>query len=424
VAWLLPREDDEQTVLAGLDRKLENRVRLLIVSREYPPASEGGIARRLSCLVPRLLSKGIDVDVVCFGGSSLHGERIWSLCPHSRILYTHSAQPSARDATSILTDIWRLDRYASRILSSGRYDLVQVEDPVFGPFISSPVPKIVTVHTTQLGEFKALLGLLRNRRQIGRLLFSGTIGWAFDRISLNYADIVIAVGQTIRNELLRSYRVPDRKVRVVPNGVDVPGELNKLEAKKSVGVDGNRLLLLYAGRLIDRKRVDDFIWALHMLRQKGLENFSGLVVGSGPSEAHLKGLISKLGLSSHVKLTGYVNDDLLFHFLEAADVFVLPSCYEGHPISVMEAMAYGCLPIVADIPQMHEIVQPGRSGIIYPVGELESLTGAILEVASDDEKRRSLSIAARESAKRMCWSTTASDYVSAYEDLVVSHHVR
>lgn len=86
------------------------------------------------------------------------------------------------DGASVLTDIWRLDRYASRILSREHYDLVQVEEPVFGPFISSRVPKVVTVHTTQLGEFNALLGLFKNGRQAIRLLFSGTVGWAFDRL--------------------------------------------------------------------------------------------------------------------------------------------------------------------------------------------------------------------------------------------------
>ena len=391
-------------------------MRVLIVTREYPPASEGGISRRLANLVPILMHKGVDVGVVSFGGTSLVGERTYFLDAQSPILYTHSSEPSATDAASVLTDIWRLDGYASHILSHESYDLVQVEEPVFGPFISSPVPKIVTTHTTQLGEFKALLGVFNNARQVIRLMFSGTVGWAFDRLCLRNADAVVAVGQAIRTELRRFYGIPYEKVQVIPNGVSVPSEVNKARAKKEIGVEN--FLFLYAGRLVDRKRVEDFLRALSMLKHRGFDNFSALVVGAGPTKENLTNLAQRLRLTDRLRFTGYVDDRLFFRLLEAADVFVLPSCYEGHPISLIEAMAYGCVPVAASIPQIREIIRTCQNGITYPVGDLESLTDALFDVATDAGLRSSILSASRESAMDLSWSAAANEYIKIYRALV------
>lgn len=395
-------------------------MRVLIVSREYPPASEGGISRRLSNLVPMLMNRGVDVGVVCFEGSSLAGEKVHSLGARSRILYTHAGEPSLGDVTLVLTDIWRLDRYASSILSSGRYDLVQIEEPVFGPFTSSTVPRVVTTHTTQLGEFNALRGVFNSARQVKRLAFSGSIGWVFERLCLRDADLVVAVAPSIRAELQRSYGMPEEKIRVIPNGVDVPEVLHKAEAKEKIGV--NNLLFVYAGRLIDRKRVGDFLKALKTLREDGFKDFSALIVGSGPVRGVLADLVRRLELTDCVKFTGYVDDHVFFNFLEAADVFVLPSCYEGLPISVMEAMAYGCLPVVANIAQIQGIVRRGENGITFPVGDVRGLSKALYEVATDDKLRTSISSTARKDAIGFSWSTAVNGYLQVYDAVLDNYH--
>lgn len=391
-------------------------MRVLIVTREYPPEAEGGISRRLSNLVPGLIKEGVDVDVVSFGGSSLSGETVYSLEPRSKILYTRSGEPSVGDAASVVLDIRRLDKYSSRILSLRRHDLVQVEEPVFGPFIATRVPMIVTAHTTQLGEFNALRSMLKSARQLKRLAFSGTVGFAFDRLCLRGADVVVAVGPTIKNELQRFCGVPQEKVVVIPNGAEVQQKLNKTKAKQKLGIDN--VLFVYAGRLVDRKRVDDFLKALYTLRREGFRDFSALVVGAGPVEAPLGNLSLRLGLADCVKFTGRV-DDLTFHaILEAADVFVLPSCYEGNPISVMEAMAFGCIPVVADIPQMHGIVRGGENGFTYPVGKPEALASALRKVASDREMRASMSRKIRKGVACHSWSAVVGGYLRIYEALL------
>ncbi len=391
-------------------------MRVLIVTREYPPASEGGISRRLTNLVPGLLKAGVDIGVVCFNGASQFGERVFSLAPKGRILYTRSGEPSLRDAPSILTDIWRLDRKASGLLSTGAYDLVQIEEPVFGPFISASVPRVVTTHVTQVGEFHALFRPSRITRGAKRLAFSGSIGWIFDGLCLKTADIVVAVSETVMNEVHKFYGIKDEKIRVIPNGVDFPKQLDKLEAKRKIGL--NNFLFIYAGRLVHRKRVDDFLRALSMLRERGFKDFSAYVVGSGPTQEFLTELACGLGLARCVQFTGHVSDDVFFRLLEAADVFVMPSSYEGLPISVMEAMAYGCVPVVTNIPQMLGIVHSGENGLVYPLGDLRSLCNALDQIASDAALRTSISSKARESVKGLSWTTATNEHIRIYDSLV------
>ena len=390
-------------------------MRVLIVTREYPPSAEGGVSRRLSKLVPALIDRGVKVGVVCFGGKSLAGEMMYCLDARSRILYTRSGEPSVIEGASVVADILRLDRYASDILSRGTYDLVQIEEPVFGPFISSSVPKVVTTHSTQLGMFRALLGVFGSPREVNRLAFSGSLGWVFDRLCLKDAEMVVAVGSALRDEIRRLYHVPENKVKVISNGVDAPDVLDKEEAKQKIGQ--HNFLYVYAGRIVDIKRIGDFVKALQILRQSGFEDFSALILGSGPAKPMLARLASRLGLMSNLRFIDYVGGSLFFNFLEAADVFVLPSCYEGFPISVLEAMAYGCVPIVADIPPLREIVRAGQNGITFPVGNVQSLSDALLLIAKDEHLRASMSNAARKEVSRLSWSSVADEYVRIYGDL-------
>jgi glycosyltransferase involved in cell wall biosynthesis len=390
----------------------EAEMRVLIVTREYPPSAEGGISRRLSNLVPALLDRGVEVGVVCFGGASLAGETLYCLDARSRILYTRSGEPSAIEGASVVADIWRLDRYASDILSRRKYDLVQIEEPVFGPFITSSVPRVVTTHSTQLGMFRALLGVFGSPREMNRLAFSGTLGWFFDRLCLNDAEMVVAVGSALRDEIRRLYRVPWSRIAVVSNGVGALGVIDKEEAKRKIGRDN--FLCVYAGRIVDIKRIGDFVKALWRLKQSGFEDFSALILGSGPAKPKLVRMACKLDLMSNLRFIEYVGGSQFFDFLEAADVFVLPSCYEGFPISVLEAMAYGCVPVVADIPPLREIVSGGRNGMAFPVGDVQALSDALLLMARDEPLRTSMSNSARNEVSKRTWSSVADEYVRIY----------
>jgi glycosyltransferase involved in cell wall biosynthesis len=361
------------------------------------------------------MDRGVTVEVVCFEGKSMRGEVVHSLETHSSILYTHSKEPSFKDSMNLIFDIRRLNQYASELLSREDYDIVQIEDPVFAPFLSCGVPKVVTVHTTQMGEFQVLLGLLRSSRQLKRLVFSGTLGLLFDKLGLRDVEWVVTVGSTIRDELINYYKLPSERIVLVPNGVKVPDSLDKARAKEELGLDIKQVYIIYAGRLVDRKRVEDLLKAIYFLKREG-HSISVVIMGEGPSRPSLMRAAESLGISSLVTFTGYVEDHVFFRFLEAADVFVLPSGYEGHPISLLEAMAYGCLPIASNIPQVHEIIRSGENGFTYPLGDVMQLKNTLKRVIGNRALRDSVTSKARKDVKLFSWSGVTDKYLEVYHE--------
>jgi glycogen synthase len=385
-------------------------VRVLIVSREYPPAVEGGISTRLSAVVPKLLNRGIEIGVVCFGGSSIAGEKVYSLTPSSRILYRQSGEPGSKELGKIINDIRQLDKLASSL--SAEYDVVQVEEPIFGPFLSTPVPIVVTVHNTQFGESLALLSVLSELGQTKRLCFSGTAGIFFDSLCLSKARKIIAVSPTVRSELVRRYFIPRDKIAVIPNGINEPDHTSRSESKRRLAVDG-RFVCSFAGRLVDHKRVDVMLRALAIFKKEA-PSLKCFVCGSGPKSGSLKKLCKDLELEENVEFTGFVSDGELHAILAASDVFVFPSIYEAWGFAIYEACSYGCAPLVSDIPAFTSTLRDGVDSLIFSRNSAQDLAQKLHLLYSDDALRRRIQSKAMATASTFDWEKSIDGLVELY----------
>jgi glycosyltransferase involved in cell wall biosynthesis len=129
---------------------------------------------------------------------------------------------------------------------------------------------------------------------------------------------------------------------------------------------------VYIGRLVRWKRVDD---VLRVLGELGDTTLS--IVGSGPEEARLRGLVVELGLEERVELHGAVPAGETSRLLHESGVLVLPSSYEGMPHVVLEAFAAGVPVVASDAGGTPELVEHGVSGLLYPCGQLRGLRRAI-----------------------------------------------
>lgn len=127
--------------------------------------------------------------------------------------------------------------------------------------------------------------------------------------------------------------------------------------------------------LIDLKRIDHPIRAVANLRDRGV-NVSLTVLGEGPARPKLEQLIDTLGVGDRVELPGYVDD--VPDRLRSASFSTLTSASEGLPLSVMEAMGAGCIPIVYDITYgPRDLIEQGRDGFITPRGDISALADQI-----------------------------------------------
>jgi glycosyltransferase involved in cell wall biosynthesis len=393
--------------------------RVLIVTREYPPIGEGGISRRLSQVVPRLLDLGFEIGVVTFSDFSLAGEAVYPVSQTSKILYTQVGEPTFADLASVINDIRRLDVHASEISRLGNYDIIHIEEPIFGPFIRSKLPKVVTVHNTQVGELIAYLAAGKGRRQLRRSLFSGLIGYGFDSLCLRSCDRVIAVSPIVRRQLVSYYHLSPSIIEVVPNGVELPSSV--APSRKKAG--SPTLALAFVGRLVDHKRVDVLLKALAILKAEGAKDFRCFVVGIGPSEHALKSLCRALSLDEEVEFTGRVSDERLAEIYSMADAFVSPSIHEGWGLTVFEAASYGCAPVVSRIPVFSLNLVNGSSCLMFDPNSPSGLSRELMSLYRDPVLLGRIQKGARAVSERMDWNSNISKLAGIYSNLCPTFYV-
>ena len=108
-------------------------------------------------------------------------------------------------------------------------------------------------------------------------------------------------------------------------------------------------------------------------------------------------------------------------YLQAADIFVLPSMLEGLSMSLIEAAAVGLPLLASDIPANRGVVRPGRNGLLFPAGDPEGLRAALGELLADAELRRSLGATARQLAERSyALESVAGAHIDLYERLATA----
>ena len=190
-------------------------------------------------------------------------------------------------------------------------------------------------------------------------------------------------------------------IEVVYNGVQfrpVQPATRRDEARRALGLDGDTVLAVFAGRLVDHKNVDSLLDAFARVPRSGPQ-LRLLVAGDGPLRAQLEARVVELGLSDRVRLLGMRNDvrDLVL----AGDFLVLPSLREGLSNVLLEAMAEARAVIASRVGGNVEIVEDGCTGLLYPSDDRAALAAAIHRLAADPLLRERLGCAGRRRAEEL-----------------------
>jgi glycosyltransferase involved in cell wall biosynthesis len=217
---------------------------------------------------------------------------------------------------------------------------------------------------------------------------------------------------------IRQFRiVPDRKLRVVPNGIDtshrlVPGQDAIAESqrlRRSLGIPTDAPVVGTLGRLHEVKRLDVLLRAFALL--PAIESPPQLlIVGDGPRMADLRRLAGELGVSSRVHFPGYQSATQMY--LQIMDVFALTSRSEGQPLTVLEAGLAG-LPVVASrVGGLQEMIDDGGNGFLFPEGNHPAAAALLGRLLADPALRRRVGDDAR---ARVIQSGSARAVAEAYQ---------
>ncbi len=242
--------------------------------------------------------------------------------------------------------------------------------------------KKVIVKFGNSGEFGDLHELRRTWR--GRLALA---------IIRRWADACIALTGEIETEMLEAGFPPARIVRMI-NGVNTVvfyPSADKQTAKAVLHQIG-MTLLLFTGRLTAQKALPDLFLALKQVTGKFV-NVHLFLVGEGEEQQSLAALAADLGIASHVTFAG--RRDSVKMYLDAADIFVLPSLGEGISNSLLEAMSSGLACIATNVGGSVEALADG-AGILISPNNVEQLADAILRLIADPKEMECLGKQARQ----------------------------
>jgi glycogen(starch) synthase len=382
--------------------------RVLLLSWEYPPVIEGGLARHVRKLAEALVRQGVGVDVLTRGVGDGPGPGQPGVDELAGVTIHRVAEPSwPRDLDRFVA--W-VEQMNGDMLAAGEaladendYDLIHGHDWLVAQAAATlaeraGVPYVTTIHATEHGRHQ---GWVQDYPQ--------SHIHSVERWMARRADAVIVCSYYMRGHVADIFDIDERRISVIPNGID-PSELQPagdLEALRRKFAEPHEKLVLFIGRLVYEKGFQLALDALPGVVEQ-VENVRYLVAGSGTHEAELKAQAERLGLSEHGVFLGWIGDDVLHSLYRIADLCVVPSIYEPFGLVALEAMASGCPCIVADTGGLREVVPVGeRVGLRFNGGDAEHLGVMIERLLVDEQLRERLVTEASEHVLRFDWDDIA-----------------
>ncbi len=229
-----------------------------------------------------------------------------------------------------------------------------------------------------------------------------------EKAALSAAAHVITVSATTAALLTNEYGIEKPRIKVVPPGTD--------QAPFAYGSTDGIVSLLSVGSVVPRKGYDLLVTALAGLKELPWRlTIAGDLTRDAEAAQQLHDVVSAAGLSDRVRLTGMISGEELGRHYHSADVFVLPSYYEGYGMVFAEALARG-LPVVGTTGGAIPESVPAGAGILVPPGDVAALTGALRDMIERPELRAQHASAALRSADHLLrWPLSAELFGRAIE---------
>jgi glycogen(starch) synthase len=389
-------------------------MRVLLISWEYPPVIEGGLARHVRKLSEHLVREGVEVHVLSRSGGHLPVEEV----RHGVVVHRVREPEFPKDINAFVhwVDHMNADMFelGLGLCEQLEFHLVHSHDWLVSDVAERLVrrvgcPWLVTVHATEFGRHQ---GWVETYPQSHIHAIEGRMVAAADR--------VITCSHYMRGHVASVFEAPLERITVIQNAVD-PQDLEPmadLDFLRARFATPEERLVLLVGRLVYEK---GFHLALDALAQvsKADGGVRFVVAGTGTAEAELRRQAERLGLMARGTFLGWVGDDMLHSLYRVADLCIVPSIYEPFGLVALEAMACGCLCIVADTGGLREVVPAdGTVGLRFPSRDASALGELLGQVLVDDATRARVVAEAREHVLRFDWAEVARRTLSVYEGLV------
>lgn len=262
--------------------------------------------------------------------------------------------------------------------------------------------------------FKLIASPRVNYRTRGPLIL-----W-WDRFNKDKDDLVISESDSSRDFLIKHQGYSPEKVITVRNGVDsgfwVYNEAERVETRFKADIKDDELLLFSSGRLDKQKGYEYLLRALALIKDRA-PGLKTVIAGTGPLEKKLLNLAGELKLDYRVRFCG--EQEHIRPWLSAADMFALPSLWEGVPNSLLEAMSAGKPCLATSVDGVLEVAEPETDILAARPASHAALADQLMRLYADPALRQKLSAnAARAARERLSMRAMIAGYEAAYRDIL------
>ena len=233
-------------------------------------------------------------------------------------------------------------------------------------------------------------------------------------INIGIAQTLIAVSEQTREQAVEE-GIWESRITVIPNGVKPldTSLVNRTAVRKELGLIEGDIFLLSIGRLTYQKGHEFLVQAMSNVVSR-FPNARVGICGDGPLRSQLQTQIIESGLSNHVKLLGAWED--VSPLLASAEIFILPSRWEGLSRALMEAMAAGLPVIATQVDGIKGLITDGVNGLLVPSEKAEALGNSILQFIDNAEMRKRIAAAGQAHVLQV---HSVEDMCRKYYDLIL-----
>ncbi len=378
---------------------VKQKLRVLHLTTEFPPVIYGGLGTAVGGLVNASTQAGMAVGVLLVGETDYRGyghlvtaeptnnSDLQTIATSTRATLFQVGWFETLEAVIRLVQQWQPD--VIHLHSFWLWSLAQALQERLG------IPLVYTVHSLDRAEY-----------EIGQGPSQCLWQWQTQEDVIAHADRIIALTESER-ELLADYcPVAKHRVRVVGNGID-----DCAEARQAVQRNWSHdaPIVLYTGRFVERKGVRELIAAIpevlnHAPRTRfvlagGHRNCSGAEMEHWWLPAELQ------PYRQQIHFTGWLTPQAIAEWYRAADILVVPSWYEPFGMVILEGMLYGLPIAAAAVGGPAEILEHGRTGLLFPPKDVEAIAEAILQLVENPQLRQQLGTrAAKDVRQKWLWS--------------------
>jgi glycogen(starch) synthase len=374
-----------------------------MLSWEYPPLVHGGLGRHVAALASSLAGLGHAVTVVAPGPPG-PSEAAPGTAGTVQVLHPDAGDPivplevgDLHGHVATLGAALARTAVRSGLGAAARaepYDVVCAHDWVVAQAATTvqhalELPLVATLHATEAGRHQGWLP-----GDLSRSIHA-TEGWLTAA-----ASRTVVCSQSMRQDAQRLFGVPDERVEVVPNGVDLD------QWPPGPSAHDREPLIVFAGRLEYEKGVQVLLRAMPRLRRR-IPGVRLVVAGTGTYATELRSLATKLRLGRAVRFAGRLDDIDLGNLYRRAGAVAVPSIYEPFGLVALEAAASGAPLVVTETGGLAEFADGGRTALPVRPDDVAALADGLTAVFGDPEMADKLASSARDLVESHGWRSVA-----------------